>query len=396
MNIDQNIKTKIAFVLFQTNLQADGGVRSAQILIKHFTRVAPIIVTQRESALTQDLNNLGYEVIIRPIVRRPGQSLFANGIFWGLIDLVRIVSNNFWFFFYLLRQNIKVVHCNDILSFLYFGFGAKLARSKIIFVLRRSFEVRRSYSRKYIFAFKLSDIIVTLSKAMKRELLSRIGSIKGIGDKIKSVYSGVDREQWYFIDDEEKTVLRKSFNLDSSFYIAYVGAFSPRKGQLEFLKKTCLPLIKKHSNLRFIFVGDFSPTVSRYSLECLNFVEDHKLEPFVSFIGGVTNVANWYRVVDLVVLASSSEGLARAMIESLCLGTPVVSFDVSSAKEILEEYQCGLVVDSGDYSGLINAIERIATRVEFRKELSNNALKRVGDLFDANKCAQKFEDLYVL
>lgn len=394
MSDNKTLNSKVAFVLFQTSLIADGGVRSAQIIVKHFSRIRPVIITQRTSPLTDDLIKLGYEVIIRPISRKPGQSLFANGIIVGCIDLLRVFSSNIWFLFFLHRRNIKVVHCNDVLSFLYFGLGAYLRRAKIIFVLRRSFEPRRPYSRKYILAFRLSDTIITLSKTMKRELLGRVSGLKGVGEKITNIYSGVDRELSYVIDSEEKKSLRRDLGLDGSFYIAYVGAFSPRKGQLEFLKNTCFPLMKKNKSLRFLFVGDFNPEASSYCAECLNFVEQHKLEKQIAFLGGVNNIADWYRVSDLVVLASSSEGLARVMIEALCVGTPVVSFDVTSANEILEEHDCGVVVEKENYPKLAEAIEKIAQDREFAKRLRNNGLRVVAELFDANKCAQHFEDLY--
>ena len=396
MDEDSNLSQQIAFIFFQTSLYADGGVRSAQTILKHFTTVSPIIITQKDSLITQEFKDLGYKVIVRPLSREPGQSLFVNGFFLGIIELLKIVTNNFWFLWFLIRTKIEVVHCNDVLSFLYFGFGAALKRAKIIFVLRRSFETARSYSAKYKYAFRLSDTVVTLSESMKTELIERLSPKQRIGCKITSIYSGVDRELSYIVDEEEKASLRHSLNFDDSFYIAYIGSFSPRKGQFEFLENTCLPLAKENSNIRFKFVGDFHPQSNGYCAKCAKFVQDHHLEHCVTFVGGVADVTVWYRVCDLVVLASSSEGLARVMIEALCIGTPVVSFDVSSAREILEKHECGLVVEQGNYPELVDAIERIVKDEEFRKRLRHNALRVAADLFDANRCAQQFEDLYIV
>jgi glycosyltransferase involved in cell wall biosynthesis len=59
------------------------------------------------------------------------------------------------------------------------------------------------------------------------------------------------------------------------------------------------------------------------------------------------------------VLASEKEGLARCMIEAISCGTPFVSFDVASAREILEQHDCGVVVPEGDYAQLSAAIARL-------------------------------------
>ena len=58
----------------------------------------------------------------------------------------------------------------------------------------------------------------------------------------------------------------------------------------------------------------------------------------VQFIGpvGHDRLANWYRAADLTVLCSESEGLPNVLRESVACGTPFVSTDVGSIREIAE------------------------------------------------------------
>jgi len=57
------------------------------------------------------------------------------------------------------------------------------------------------------------------------------------------------------------------------------------------------------------------------------------------------------------------------MIESLACGTPVVSFDVCSAREILVQYNCGRVVPQGDYAGLVRELATLARNTFLRNAL---------------------------
>lgn len=47
-------------------------------------------------------------------------------------------------------------------------------------------------------------------------------------------------------------------------------------------------------------------------------------------------------------LSSDYEGMSDAMIEALCVGTPVISTKVSGTDELIRDEENGLLVDIGD------------------------------------------------
>ena len=65
----------------------------------------------------------------------------------------------------------------------------------------------------------------------------------------------------------------------------------------------------------------------------------------------------------VVVCPSRHEGLMRGMIEAMSVGRPVVSFDICSAREMLEQSSppAGVVVPHGDYAAMTDALLRFAT-----------------------------------
>jgi glycosyltransferase involved in cell wall biosynthesis len=83
------------------------------------------------------------------------------------------------------------------------------------------------------------------------------------------------------------------------------------------------------------------------------------------------------------------------MIESLACGTPVISFEVCSAREILKNHQCGLVVPLFDYSGLIKSIEQLARDLKLKDEYSKRGVLVAQQLFARSVVVPQYENLYL-
>jgi len=82
------------------------------------------------------------------------------------------------------------------------------------------------------------------------------------------------------------------------------------------------------------------------------------------------------------------------MIESLACGTPVISFDVASAKEILEDHDCGRVVPQGDYDQLREEIVKLWQNGSLRKEMGQQGVEAARELFDPESIARQYRTLY--
>ena len=146
---------------------------------------------------------------------------------------------------------------------------------------------------------------------------------------------------------------------------------------------------------RVHFVGDFDLETDAYARWCLAEAKNACVEKSVSFVGYTEGVADWYRALDAVAVPSRNEGLARCMIESLACGTPVVSFDVCSAREILEGRDCGVVVASGNHEALAEALASLASDSEARVRLGARGATVARELFDPTEIVRAYERLYL-
>ena len=114
----------------------------------------------------------------------------------------------------------------------------------------------------------------------------------------------------------------------------------------------------------------------------------------MQFVGFTPEPERWYQALDLTLLPSRSEGLARSTIESMACGTPVVAFAFCSAREVIERHEAGSVVAQGDFSGLLARVERFATEAELRQRCSANAVRAARTLFAPSRVVAGYESVY--
>lgn len=93
------------------------------------------------------------------------------------------------------------------------------------------------------------------------------------------------------------------------------------------------------------------------------------LNDYVRLVGPKSHseLPNWYRAADLVVLSSWSEGLPNVLREAVSCGRPFVSTDVGSVRELADPHgdlPFAELVPIGDAVALEHAIER-ALRPEY-------------------------------
>lgn len=91
-------------------------------------------------------------------------------------------------------------------------------------------------------------------------------------------------------------------------------------------------------------------------------------------------------------LSSDYEGMSNAMIEALCVGTPVISTRVSGTDELIREGENGLLVDIGDTEGLAQAFEKLLSNQELREQIGKEGQKLAAQ-FKTETIVDQWEEL---
>lgn len=99
------------------------------------------------------------------------------------------------------------------------------------------------------------------------------------------------------------------------------------------------------------------------------------IEKNVFLPGSTTELYEKMKEAELFVLCSNYEGMPNALIEAMCLGLPVISTKVSGATDLIRNGENGMLVEIGDVQGLTDAMKKMLSDKERRKNMAEEAAK---------------------
>mgnify|MGYP000315471506 CR=1 FL=1 len=242
---------------------------------------------------------------------------------------------------------------------------------------------------------KAADLIVTVSYAMKEELM-KLGFPK---DKIQVCYNGVDPQKYNpeTVSAEEANRIRGSYGIkDDELMILFVGRLVGVKG-VDKLIMAMPHVLQKYPKAKLVIlgVGDLQDYI-------VNLVRTMRLQDSVklnfNFVSEEERVLH-YAACDMAVFPSLYEPFGIVALEAMSMERPVVvgAAGVSGMREIVVccgEEQCGFHVDPSNPSDIAWGINSTLENQEKRKWLGKNGRKRVLEEFTWDKIAEKTVEAY--
>jgi len=175
--------------------------------------------------------------------------------------------------------------------------------------------------------------------------------------------NGVDLERFRPLPKSE---MRSQLGLSGFPLLISVGYLIERKGH-HIVIDALAKLLPSLPNATLVLIGN-GP--ERKSLE--QRVASLGLGQNVKFTGTVpnTDLARWYSAADALILASSREGWANVLLESMACGTPVVATRIWGTPEVVANDVAGRLVDQRDgehfAAGITSLIDRYPDRSAVR------------------------------
>lgn len=230
--------------------------------------------------------------------------------------------------------------------------------------------------RKYRFMHKFRNIyggrdIITVSQALAEDIIKNVG-VKP--RSIKTIYNPFNFEKIRQLADEY-------IDLPKEPYIIYAAKFENRKRHdvlIEAYYKSKIP------HKLVLIGGCYTDSDKETFKKILIQIRQLNLQNKVILPGFQKNPYPWIKNASLFVMSSDSEGLPTVLIESLILGTPVVSTDCPTGpREILTGCLSKFLSPPGDSEALARNI----------KAALNNYPKITEDIlrkFDENYVAKQY------
>ena len=203
--------------------------------------------------------------------------------------------------------------------------------------------------------------LITVCQALKDRLVE-LGAPES---KITVLRNGVDLEKFHVKDRE---VLRSQFGV-SGLVLASVGLLIERKGQ-----HLIIQALKEIPDATLLLAGSGPDRQMLEDLAARLGVQDR-----VRFLGSVDqkSLCDIYNCADISILASSREGWANVLLESMACGTPVLGSAVWGTPEVIASPDAGLLLESRDAKGIISGIGQLRRAMPQRA-----ATRRYAEQFD--------------
>jgi glycosyltransferase involved in cell wall biosynthesis len=236
--------------------------------------------------------------------------------------------------------------------------------------LRRQIKFKNQFKSRYN-----NQNIITVSKA----LIDDITKDMGIKPKmIKNIYNPFDfdkiRERGNEINE----------NIPKEKYIIYVAKFENRKNQKLLVKA----YNKSKIDLPLVLLGNTHTNSDKeYLKELKELIKELDLENKIIFPGFQKNPYPWIKNAELFVMSSNSEGLPLVLVESLILGTKIVSTDCPTGPSEI------LVDDLKDFLSPVNDENKLSQNIKNALENYPLLSDRLIDKFKAEYSVNQYLEL---
>lgn len=208
--------------------------------------------------------------------------------------------------------------------------------------------------------------IVVISEVTKNTLKELFGITKNV----VKISNSVDGEKI-------KLLSKKTVDIPDKKLFTTLGRIDYNKNQI-LLLKAAKEVKKQRSDFIIYILGDGD---ERSKLE--KYINDNDLNENVKILGFIENPYPYVKSSVATILTSMSEGFSLALVESVMLNTPIISTDVGVARELIENYNCGTIIDYNE-NKLANVLIRYLNKYDGYKEIFS-----IGDEYELNTEVEK-------
>lgn len=230
-----------------------------------------------------------------------------------------------------------------------------------------------------------ANAIITPSNQSRNDIIEFFPSA---ADKINVVHFPIEPIFTNIPDPNYDSFIKSKYNLDNPF-ILFVGTIEPRKNIVNLIKAFEMFQLKHKSPPQLVICGkpgwmyeDIFKTMKGPSvvgkIRYFNYLPEKEL-------------ASLYRLAHIFVFPSVYEGYGFPVLEAMASGTPVITSNTSSLKEIAEG--AAILVDPTSIDEFADSMIKLSENDSLRNELSRKGLERI-KLFNSATAAEQVLNIY--
>ncbi len=115
----------------------------------------------------------------------------------------------------------------------------------------------------------------------------------------------------------------------------------------------------------------------------------------VEFCGEQSDLEKIYQSIDVLIVASQSEGLSMVIMEAMARGRPAIATDVGGNSTLVKNFETGLLIPFGSAAQLASAMRNILNNPELIEEYGVNARELIKNDFSLVNTHRDYLKCYV-
>jgi len=334
-----------------------------------------VLLHDTNGPLSTTLKNFGVEYLELKSDSLAGESpnivMILFRMIWNIVPLVSFLRKN----------NIDIVHGNDLRINLTWSVATIFSRAKFIWHQRTILSTSRLWG---CIPF-LSNHFIGISKAVLNTAPENLR-----WSKKSLVYNAFNTEVKYS-SSHARQIIMERFQISNETIMGYVGRLVSYKN-VDFLINCLSDLIKTHKrSIYLLVIGTGSDEYVNY---LRGLVRELDLEANVSFVGFINNPLELISGIDMLVASSSVDAFGRTIVEAMLQSTPVLAAGKGGHLEIVEDGYNGLIFEANTRDSFIEKVILLLDNDSLRNSVIKAALTSSQERYSRQQHFLSVEKIY--
>ena len=172
---------------------------------------------------------------------------------------------------------------------------------------------------------------------------------------------------------------------DSKVFLA-AGRFTEQKG-FDLLLESYKIFAEQNDEWNLVIVGE-----GEQKDKLIKYIEENNLNERVTIHDFTDNIKEYFLNSSTLLLSSRWEGMPMIVLESMEMGVPIISFDISASIQLIENMKQGIIVEKFNVNKFAEAMLKLSNCDELRKQLSINSIEKSKE-FDIENIISKWNSI---
>lgn len=374
-------------IYIEFNESFTGGPRVAYNLVRVLDRQRfnPVVLTNRNSEMTDAMRALGIEPVVLEQPKRIGDDDGASlqgGLIRKSLTALDIWRYNRRVAKVLRKNGVRCLWVRNIKGVLLTALAARWCKTPLVWDIGMEKPSRGMVRKLHNFGFKTAARVVTEGSFVAPSIFDET-QLSRFGSKIVVNTPALSNDRVNLVRRDAMTPL----NEGERFTVLNVASVNDRKNQM-MLVRSIRELKDRFPRLHVRIAGPVADEA--YGLRLHDYIRDNALQDHVELLGWRTDIPELLHTSHMFTLSSRVEGIPQSILEAMYARVPVVATAAGGVPDIVRNHETGWLVAIDDQSAYTDALADCLANANKRLAYSEEAYRLASETVTAEQWSGRY------